>query len=211
MLSRRSRRVLVLVPAAAALVATSACGAVTASSQDPAGAGYAQAGNGDVAPAPAPAPQIQQPAAGAQEPALGGEAANRMLAASQSAKLGAFVVNANGFALYRFDKDTAKPSKSNCEGECAKTWTPMIATGRTMVSELDAGQVGEVARADGTLQVTYAGWPLYTFTGDRAPGRTSGQGKGGTWWLITPDGTKVTGAAASPSGSAVPGSGATGS
>ena len=212
MLSRRSRRVLTLVPAAAALVVTSACGSVTAapSSQSPADAGYAQANSGNAAAAP----QGQQPAGGGQqqEPVpYGGQAANRILAASQSAQLGAFVVNGNGFALYRFDKDTAKPPKSNCEGECTKTWTPMIANGQTMVSELDAGLLGTVARADGSTQVTYAGWPLYSFTGDRSPGRTSGQGKGGTWWLITPDGKKVAGAATPPpSGSATPGSGATG-
>jgi len=208
MLSRRYRRVLNLVPATAALVVTSACGTVTAASpsQPPAEVGYAQAGSGKTAPAP----QIQQPAVDARKTVPGGEAANRMLAASQSATLGAFVVNANGFALYRFDKDTTKPSKSNCVDECTKTWTPVIATGRTMVSELDARLVGTVTRADGSTQVTFAGSPLYTFTGDRAPGRTSGQGKGGTWWLITPDGKKVAGAATSPSGSVVPGSGTTG-
>ncbi|MEO6083372.1 MAG: hypothetical protein ABIQ18_09730 [Umezawaea sp.] len=205
MLSRRTRRVLALVPAAAALVVTSACGSVTAlpSSQPSTDAAYLQAPNGD-GNAAAAAPTTQEP------PAASGSA-GRVLSAFQSAAMGTVIVNGRGFAVYRFDKDTANPSKSNCEGECVKTWLPVIASERTMVDRLDAGLLGTVARSDGSTQVTYAGWPLYTFTGDRAPGRTSGQGKGGTWWLLTPDGKKVTGAAATPtSGSAVPGSGATG-
>ncbi len=215
MLSKRTRRVLALVPAAAALVATSACGAVTASPSAPAGdAGYSQAGvgNGNIAAVPPAAPPVAElPAAvpPGEEPV--NDSANRMLAASTSPQLGAFVVNAHGFTVYRFDKDTTRPSKSNCDGECAKTWTPMLASERTMVSELDAALVGKVTRADGTSQVTFAGSPLYTFTGDRAPGRTSGQGKSGTWWAVAPDGKKVaanTGAANTPpSSAAAPGSG----
>lgn len=32
------------------------------------------------------------------------------------------VVDGKGFVLYRFDNDTAKPSKSNCYGTCATLW-----------------------------------------------------------------------------------------
>ncbi|MCS7481087.1 hypothetical protein ACFFQW_06165 [Umezawaea endophytica] len=206
MLGNRTRRVLTLVPAAAALVATSACGTVTGASpsQQSPDAGYSQAGSGNDAPVavrPTTAPQAAPPAAAGAEPT--NDSANRMLAASESRQLGAFVVNAHGFTVYRFDKDTAKPSKSTCDGECAKTWPPVLASERTMVSELDAGLVGTVTRTDGTAQVTFAGSPLYTYTGDRAPGRISGQGKGGTWWAVTPDGGKVAGtgtASTQPSG-----------
>ncbi|HEX6344461.1 hypothetical protein [Umezawaea sp.] len=204
MLSKRTGRVLVLIPAAAAaLVATSACGAVTAAppTQAAVEAGYAQAGNGTgtgniaAAPPTAAPPDAETPAADVPAVEPTNDSANRMLSAFASAQLGTVVVNAHGFAVYRFDKDTTKPSKSNCEGECAKTWPPVLATNRTMVSELDAALVGQVARADGKLQVTFAGSPLYTYTGDRAPGRTSGQGKGGTWWAVTPTGAKAAGTA----------------
>jgi predicted lipoprotein with Yx(FWY)xxD motif len=221
MLSKRTRRVLALVPAAAALVATSACGAVTGASPSQAngdaaysqpGVGQPPVGNGNLAAVPTappePVPETEVPTTN--------DSANRMLAASQSRQLGAFVVNAHGFTVYRFDKDGTNPSKSNCVGECAKTWPPMLASERTMVSELDAGLLGTVERADGTAQVTFAGSPLYTYTGDRAPGRTSGQAKGGTWWAVTPDGKKVAGTGSAgtantpPSSSAAAGSGATG-
>ncbi|HWO60382.1 MAG TPA: hypothetical protein VNO31_10160 [Umezawaea sp.] len=208
MLSKRTRRVLTLVPAAAALVATSACGTVAplSSTQSSADTGYAQAPNGDAnGNNLAAVPQAEAP------PAASG-AADRVLSAFESAALGTVIVNGKGFTVYRFDKDAVKPSKSNCEGECAKTWPPVLAVERTMVSELDAALLGKVTRSDGTEQVTYAGSPLYTFTGDRAPGRTSGQGKGGTWWAVTPDGKKAAGtgtASTPPSSAAASGPGAT--
>jgi Secreted repeat of unknown function len=44
-----------------------------------------------------------------------------------------------------------------------------------------------VKRPEGTVQVTYKGTPLYTFTGDQQPGETKGQGikDVGTWSVIT--------------------------
>ncbi len=32
-------------------------------------------------------------------------------------------------------------------------------------------------------------WPLYYFAGDSGPSQTNGQGIGGVWWLVSPDGT----------------------
>ena len=34
-------------------------------------------------------------------------------------------------------------------------------------------------------------WPLYYFAGDTAPGETNGQGVGGVWWVVAPDGTLI--------------------
>jgi hypothetical protein len=46
---------------------------------------------------------------------------------------------------------------------------------------------------DGPLgqQVTYAGHPLYRFSGDLAAGETNGFGVGGIWWVLAPDGTRI--------------------
>ncbi|MFD9330784.1 hypothetical protein [Streptomyces sp. NPDC060065] len=48
-----------------------------------------------------------------------------------------------------------------------------------------------VKRTDGTLQVTIGGWPVYRFSKDLEPGDTNGQGVGGTWFGVTPDGQKA--------------------
>jgi predicted lipoprotein with Yx(FWY)xxD motif len=34
-------------------------------------------------------------------------------------------------------------------------------------------------------------WAVYTFSGDKAPGDIAGQGVGGTWYAVAPDGKPV--------------------
>jgi predicted lipoprotein with Yx(FWY)xxD motif len=49
-------------------------------------------------------------------------------------------------------------------------------------------------RADGTLQVTYAGRPLYYYVGDRRPGQILCQNVseyGGLWFVVRPSGCLV--------------------
>ena len=46
-------------------------------------------------------------------------------------------------------------------------------------------------RDDGDDQVTVDGWPLYFFSGDAAPGDTNGQGVGGIWYVVGPDGAAI--------------------
>ena len=54
--------------------------------------------------------------------------------------------------------------------------------------------LGTTARADGGIQVTYAGWPLYLWPDDVSPGQATGQGLnnvGGLWYVVSPDGTPI--------------------
>ncbi|OPC85294.1 hypothetical protein B4N89_25455 [Embleya scabrispora] len=118
-----------------------------------------------------------------------------VLKAGTDAKLGPIVTDGNGFTLYRFDKDTAKPSASNCDGACATQWPPVTTTDGVTVTGVDRSAVGSVTRGDGSTQVTIAGWPVYRFAPDTRPGDTKGQGVKGTWFAVTPDGKKA-GAAA---------------
>ncbi|MER7758729.1 SCO0930 family lipoprotein [Streptomyces sp. NPDC097619] len=120
----------------------------------------------------------------------GGATASGPLAVRQDARLGPVVTDAEGFTLYRFDKDTAKPSSSACAGDCAKTWPPVPA-GSTQPGAVDEARTGSVQRADGTKQLTLGGWPVYRFAKDTAPGQTNGQGVGGTWFALTPEGGKA--------------------
>jgi hypothetical protein len=60
---------------------------------------------------------------------------------------------------------------------------------------VDASKLGTVTSADGHLYPTYAGWPLYEYTGDPGAGQANGQGIvsfGGTWQTLTSAGTPVT-------------------
>src|SRR5262245_12020758 len=48
------------------------------------------------------------------------------LSAGSANGLRPIVHDGAGFTLYRFDKDTTHPSKSNCNGDCAVTWPPVL-------------------------------------------------------------------------------------
>ena len=115
------------------------------------------------------------------------------LTASAAGNLNPVVVNGTGFVLYRFDKDTPSPSKSNCNGSCAALWPPVEVTqgSRIFVNGVSTAEVGLVKRDDGHYQVTLHGWPLYRFAKDTAAGQTNGQGVGGTWFGVTPTGGKA--------------------
>ncbi|MFI1936281.1 SCO0930 family lipoprotein [Streptomyces purpureus] len=113
------------------------------------------------------------------------------LALSDTKKLGKVVTDSEGYTLYRFDKDSASPPKTTCEGECAKAWPVAAATDVKAAAGMDASLLGEVTRADGSKQLTLAGWPLYRFAKDTKPGDTNGQGVGGTWFAAAPDGKKA--------------------
>jgi len=117
-----------------------------------------------------------------------------ILTANSTAQLGTVVVDGQGFTLYRFDKDSAKPPTSNCAGECAQQWPPVLATPGTplTVEGVEQEAVGTINRSDGTIQLTLGGWPVYRFSGDPQPGATSGQGNGdGEWAAVTPEGQKA--------------------
>ena len=104
-------------------------------------------------------------------------------------QLGAVVTGKDGLSLYVFTKDTTAGS-SACNGDCAATWPPLTvaaasdATAGTGVS----GALATITRADGSLQVTLGGKPLYYFKGDAAAGDTNGQGLNGVWYLASPTG-----------------------
>ncbi len=54
--------------------------------------------------------------------------------------------------------------------------------------------LGTITRADGTMQVTYDGHPLYYFTADTAAGTAHGQGVkafGAEWYVVSASGSKI--------------------
>jgi predicted lipoprotein with Yx(FWY)xxD motif len=166
------RRVTLAIVSVIAILSTAAC-----SRDDPLG----QA-----------APASQEPAASIQ--------ATLVLRAQNTAQVGQVVVDTNGYVLYRYDKDTARPPKSNCLEECVPKWPPVLDSGDVRIEGIDQALIGSVIRSDFTRQVTIAGWPVYRYAGDAAPGDAKGQGVGGTWFAITPQGKKATGGNAGGAG-----------
>jgi predicted lipoprotein with Yx(FWY)xxD motif len=128
------------------------------------------------------------------------------LSASKVGNLDPVVVNGAGFTLYRFDADSASPSKATCDGACAAKWPPVIVdpSGKLFLDGVDMKNVGAVKRDDGTMQLTIGGWPVYRFSGDLEAGQANGQGIDGTWFGVTPTGGK---AGAGPSGASPSSSG----
>ena len=111
--------------------------------------------------------------------------------------LGTVVVDAGGRTVYYFDKDTANSGKSACSGACLNLWPPVKAGSASPSVDGVTGTVGTITRADGTKQLTLDGRPLYLYAGDAKPGDTTGQGVQNVWWVVAPDGSKIT---AAPSG-----------
>ena len=110
------------------------------------------------------------------------------LEVSQDDTLGAYVVGKDGKSLYIFTPDTG--STSSCNDECAANWPPLIADS---AADVDAGEgvtgtLGTITRADGSLQITLGGKPLYYFKGDQADGDINGQGLNDVWYVAGPDG-----------------------
>ena len=117
------------------------------------------------------------------------------LAVATGGELGQYLVDAEGRSVYLFEADTqgtgGQQAVSGCYDACAEAWPPLIAG-----AAFDPGVnlVGTAPRNDGTMQVTYNGWPVYYYVKDRAPGQTTGhdiEDFGAEWYLLTPDGEKV--------------------
>jgi predicted lipoprotein with Yx(FWY)xxD motif len=133
------------------------------------------------------------------------------LVATDIPGFGQALTDQDGRTLYLFTKDSKNPSESTCDGECAATWPPVLATGDDVkLTGIDPALVGRVARADGTEQVTVGGWPIYRFAKDSAPGQTNGHGVGGTWFVIEAAGCKSKAPVAAPAEQAPAEGGSTG-
>ncbi|WP_431774162.1 SCO0930 family lipoprotein [Streptomyces cucumeris] len=117
----------------------------------------------------------------------GNSGSAKKVTAKKDAKLGEIVTDAKGWTLYRFDEDTPKPAKSNCNDACATKWPPVPADAAAGTG-IEKSALGSVTRSDGTKQLTLEGWPVYRYAGDTKAGDTKGHGVGGTWNALAPDG-----------------------
>ena len=111
----------------------------------------------------------------------------------RNAKLRAAVlVDPRGMTLYHPTNE--KVRKPSCVGGCARIWPPLVLPrGATLAAGAGVSRLrlGTVRRADGRLQLTYAGLALYRYSGDHKPGDAKGQGVGKIWYAVGANGRLV--------------------
>jgi predicted lipoprotein with Yx(FWY)xxD motif len=108
--------------------------------------------------------------------------------------LGTVLVNGEGFTLYLYSPDNSS-GRSRCTGACAVAWPPLTLppgiSAPIAGPGVNSSLLGTTRRTDGLMQVTYNGWPLYTWIDDISPGLATGQGiydLGGYWYAVGPNG-----------------------
>jgi predicted lipoprotein with Yx(FWY)xxD motif len=100
-------------------------------------------------------------------------------------KIGYVLATASGHTIYWFSKDVKGSGTSACTGSCLAAWpavtgAPVAASGVRL-----AGKLGTITRSGGVVQVTYNGYPLYTYAADMTPGQALGNDASGVWHVIT--------------------------
>ncbi len=100
---------------------------------------------------------------------------------ASSPALGTILTTADGRTLYYFTPE--RGGAIACTDQCAHAWPPFLTPSGLLSAPVALpGTLATVRRAEG-VQVTYSEWPLYTFSGDRAPGDTNGQSVQGKWFV----------------------------
>jgi predicted lipoprotein with Yx(FWY)xxD motif len=121
--------------------------------------------------------------------------AGAVVSVGTAANVGQVLVDSKGMTLYYFQKDQKGSGKSKCSGPCAEAWPPLTTSGTAKaMTGVQSSMLGTIMRSDGTEQVTYAGWPLYTFVEDKKPGEDNGTDSkafGASWYPLHPNGEKA--------------------
>jgi predicted lipoprotein with Yx(FWY)xxD motif len=120
--------------------------------------------------------------------------ASRKTIKAAGSSLGQILVDSNGRTLYLFLADSGTTSNCNSAG-CVQAWPPVLTNGAPQAGPgVKASLLGTTTRRDGTIEVTYAGHPLYYFVSDTKAGEVSGQGInafGATWYVVSPAGMQI--------------------
>ena len=143
-------------------------------------------------PGPAAAGTPSSPAPPQQQHAVSASAPTTI--SLHATKLGQILVASNGHTLYAFSRDGRNQDRCAKVSGCTGVWPIAAAQGKPKAGHgVNASQLGTI-RVGRVSQVTYAGHPLYTYTGDRGPGDTSYVGVsqfGGSWPALSSNGRLV--------------------
>jgi predicted lipoprotein with Yx(FWY)xxD motif len=138
--------------------------------------------------APEGAAATGQPAGGKQEAAHAGGTTIK----TGGSQFGDVLFDRDDQAIYYFDKE--KGSTSECYGECAEAWPPVLTEGAPQAGAgVQQGMLGTTERDDGTTQVTYDGHPLYLYAHEGPNEVTCHDVSefGGLWLAVQPSGQAV--------------------
>jgi predicted lipoprotein with Yx(FWY)xxD motif len=105
-----------------------------------------------------------------------------------------YFTDAKGMTLYYFSKDAA--NVNSCVAGCLAAWPIYYAEKLIVPAELNAADFGSFTRADGAMQSTYKGWPLYYFAKDTKAGDTLGDAVSKVWYIIKSPSTLAIGTSA---------------
>jgi predicted lipoprotein with Yx(FWY)xxD motif len=109
-----------------------------------------------------------------------------LVSLGETKDFGKVLVGKDGMTLYYFTPDPL--NETVCYDQCAKAWPPLLVESedKLTVGEGIPGKFGTVKRKDGTLNVTYNGFPLYYWFRDTKAGDTTGHRVGRVWWVVPP-------------------------
>jgi predicted lipoprotein with Yx(FWY)xxD motif len=118
--------------------------------------------------------------------------------------LGPVLVDSKGMTVYLLTADA--PGQSTCSALCLDKW-PLVSAPSGNVTSVSgvSAPLGVTKATSGASMLTAGGLPLYTYSGDGAPGDAHGEGIeafGGKWYAVSPSGVAVKGSVGSAPSSA---------
>lgn len=172
------------VLAAASIAFLAACGSATPSPTSSSSGGGGSTPTATATPAVAPAVN---------------ESLEYTISTANIPGLGTVLVDGNGKTLYTLSSEKGDKVTCTSSAGCTGVWPdvelPTGVTAAIMGSGLQSSMLGTTTASDGSVRVTYGTYPLYTYSGDAAAGKATGQGLqsfGGTWYVIGADGNPIT-------------------
>ena len=113
---------------------------------------------------------------------------------AKTTRYGVVLVNSSGMTLYRFTPDSKGVNTCTSVPACARFWPRLLVKGAArpkVGSGANTSLVGTIKQPKGLTQVTYGGFPLYVFAGDKKAGDVNGEGLDGKWYVVNLKGALV--------------------
>jgi predicted lipoprotein with Yx(FWY)xxD motif len=112
-----------------------------------------------------------------------------------STNLGEILVDSSGYTVYEFTRDRRRQDRCVQVSGCLSVWPALTVKGKSLAGAQVKHSLLGTTKFRGTLrQVTYAGHPLYTYSGDFGPRSTDYAGSyeyGGAWYPVNRAGRAV--------------------